>query len=117
MRLRLAANGTANAKMASHFRRPHTPCTNSTAEGPRASSAIGISPRVPGLGHQDDVARLEVDVFLLTPRRDDLVVVERNARHGLPVRPQDDDPRAGGELGETPGLGQDVENCRPALQL
>src|SRR5438128_12320836 len=93
-------NGAANVSMASHFRRLQTAVASSTP-APFRGVASGIDQRSLTVGirlrHQDDVAVLEVEVFVLSSSRDDLVVIERNALHRLSFRTQDHDAAAGRE--------------------
>src|SRR5205807_2390262 len=70
-----------------------------------------------GLRDHDDVAGLEEEVLVLPVRRDDLVVVEGNPLFGRSVEPEDEDPRARGEVGERAGLGENVQDGGPALEL
>src|SRR5580765_1767184 len=94
MRLTPATSGAANARIASHLRRPQTARTASRGDRLRVSSAIW-------LGHQDDVAVAEVEVLLLAVER--LVVIERNPLHRLAFWLEDYNLRARRELRETTG--------------
>src|SRR5216110_3092350 len=95
-RLAAADMGKTNARIASHFRRLQTASSPSRPAPFAVSSAILAL--LGSLRHQDDVAVLEVEVLLLSSS--DLVVIERDPRHGLAVGAKDDDPRAGRELSE-----------------
>src|SRR5439155_9956289 len=95
-RLAAAVMGKTNARIASHFRRLQIVST------PSRPAPLGVSSAMGSLRHQDDVAVLEVEVLVLSSSRDDLVVVERDPRHGLSVGTKDDNPRPCGELGEPP---------------
>src|SRR5438105_13050675 len=118
IRLAAVTNGTAKTTTASHLRRPHADFTVSVAEPLRtASSCIGVPIRVDPLWNEYDVVGLEIEVFVLTARAHDLVVVERDSGHRFAVGPQDDDSRAIGELVEAAGLREDVEHGRHAFQL
>src|SRR5437667_7158483 len=101
-RLMATANGAANVRIASHFRRLQTARASSTP-APFRAACSGIDQGLfsrDRLRHQDDVPVLEVEVLVLASSRDHLVVVERDPRHGLAVGAQDDDARASGELVE-----------------
>src|SRR5438093_11098112 len=118
-RLITAANGAPNVRIASDFRRLQTARASSTP-APFRAACSGIAQRLfssDRLRHQDDVAVLEVEVFVLATSRDHLVVVERDPRHGLAIGAQGDEARASGELVEPPGQGEYVQHRGPALEL
>src|SRR5438445_9032525 len=106
-RLAAADMGKANARTASHFRRLQT-ASNPSRPAPFGVSSVILALRDSrSLRHQDDVAVLEVEVLLLSG---ELVVVERNLLHRRPRRPEDDDPRACGELREPTGQRKGVQD-------
>src|SRR5438093_2754839 len=118
-RLITAANGAPNVRIASDFRRLQTARASSTP-APFRAACSGIAQRLfssDRLRHQDDVAVLEVEVFVLASSRDHLVVVERDPRHGLAVGAKDDDPRPRGELVEPSRESEHVQYRGPALEL
>src|SRR5256712_14051444 len=108
-RLAAADMGKTNARIASHFRRLQT------ASSPSRPAPFAVSSAMGSLRHQDDVAVLEVEVLLLSSS--DLVVIERDPRHGLAVGAKDDDPRAGRELSEPTSQGQGIQHRGPALEF
>src|SRR5438132_1616729 len=114
-RLAAADMGKTNARIASHFRRLQTASSPSRPAPFAVSSAILGSWDSRSLRHQNDVAVLEVEVLLLSSS--DLVVIERDPRHGLAVGAKDDDPRAGRELSEPTSQGQGIQLRGPALEF
>src|SRR2546427_1668498 len=118
IRLAAVTSGTAKTTTANHLRRPHADFTVSIIEPLRAaSSCIGVPLSGDSLWNEDDVVGLQVEVLVLTARGDHFVVVERDARHRLAIRSQDDDPRAIGELAEASREREDVEDGGQAPQL
>src|SRR5206468_9527088 len=108
MRLAPADMGTANTRIASHWRRRQivsSPCR----PDPRGAVSSATS------GHQHDVAVLKVEVLLLPGG--DLVVVEWNSLHRGSLGMKDHDLRARGELREPTGQSQRVQRGGPALEL
>src|SRR5205814_10348589 len=84
---------------------------------PPSATTVTIGSEAASLGHHDDVAELEEEVFAVPIRRDDLVVVEGNTLHGRSVDPQNDDFSARGEVVEGAGPGQHVQHGGPAPEL
>src|SRR5215510_9289004 len=106
-----AAIGTANTRIASHFRRPQTACSISSGDRLRVTSMSLARSQAPGsLRNQDDVAVAKVEVLLPAS---DLVEVEGNSLHRLSVGLENDDARARRELREPAGQAEDVEHGRP----
>src|SRR2546430_15011721 len=117
-RLITTENGPANRSIANRSRRLQTAMASSNPAPFRASS--GIDQRLSGsvrLRHQDDVAVLEVEVFVLSSSRNHLVVVERDPHHGFPVGAKDDNSRPRRELVQSSGQGEHVQHRRPALEV
>src|SRR5687767_8605517 len=85
-RLSNAAAGIVNNTMPSHFLRRHTSII--AAANDRLSWSCMIAPH--RLRNDDDVARLQKEIFQCPIVRHDLVIVERNLAHGLAFRTKDD---------------------------
>src|SRR5437763_14812265 len=84
---------------------------------PPSATTVTIGSDAASLGHHDDVAGLEEEVFAVPIRRDDLVVVEGNTLPGRSVDPQNDDFSARGEIVERAGPGQHVQHGGAAPEL
>src|SRR4029450_6961624 len=110
-----AAIGTANTRIASHFRRPQTACNTSSGDRLRVTSMSFARSRVPGsLRNQDNVVVAQVEVLLSLG---DLVVVKGNPLYRLSIRLEYDDACARRELREPARQGEGVEHGYPPLQL
>src|SRR5437667_8003275 len=106
-------NGTTKTRSASHLRRRQIAAASSKPKPGRTSSRIGQRrSRRPSLRDEDNVLRLEIEVFVLSVRGDRLVVVERNPLLPVAVGAEDDDPAASGVLVQPARQGQDVEHGR-----
>src|SRR6266513_4628695 len=84
---------------------------------PPSATTVTLGSAAAWLGHHDDVAGLEEEVFAFSIRRDDLVVVEGNTLHGRSVDPHNDDFSARGEVVERAGPREHVQHGGPAPEL
>src|SRR5437773_6981028 len=107
MRLAPADMGTANTRIASHWRRRQRGSSPCRPDPCAVSSAT--------LRHQHDVAVSKVEVLLLAGG--DLVVVERDSLHRGSLGMKDYDLRSRGELREPTGQRERVQRGGPALEL
>src|SRR5438552_3033772 len=107
MRLAPADMGTANTRIASHWRR------RQRGSSPCRPNPCGVSSAT--LRHQHDVAVAKVEVLLLAGG--DLVVVERDSLHRGSLGMKDHNLRSRGELREPTGQRERVQRGGPALEL